>query len=103
MKHSLALALLAITLGAQSITEPVTVAQYDDSVVVYLHGFDLYQDLSLECRLLAADTVADTRTMTLNEQWETPAITMRTGASSFSGVVQCHRYFRRPDLPLHRR
>ncbi len=74
------------------ITEPVSIAQYDDAVVVYLHGFDVartrYPSLELEYRLIFADgSFGDTTTLDLSKEWEKPSIILRKDDTEYAGIV----------------
>ena len=74
------------------ITEPVSVVQYEDAVVIYMHGFDLartrYPSLQLDYRMVSQDgTVGVGRTLDLTEPWETPALTIRKGGTDYAGIV----------------
>lgn len=74
------------------ITEPVSVAQYGDAVVIYLHGFDVargrYPNLQLKYRFILPDgTVGDGRTLDLTNPWEKPAIIVRKGNVTYAGIV----------------
>ena len=80
-------------LPAQVITDPVSVAQYDDAIGVYLHGFDLmresYPDLQLSYRLIQPDgTIDAVQTLDLTEPWEKPGIILRKNSSiEYTGIV----------------
>ncbi len=99
---SLAVALVLGALSATSlaaprvhevvITEPVSVAQYDDAIAVYLHGFDVmrtrHPDLELTYRLIRHDgTAGDARTLDLTEPWEKPGIILRKDGTAYHGIA----------------
>ena len=74
------------------ITEPVSVAQYEDAIVLYLHGFDLaltrFPELQLDYRLILPDgTVGDAKVLNLTEPWEKPSIILRKNGVEYAGVV----------------
>jgi len=74
------------------ITEPVSVAQYEDAIVIYLHGFDValtrYPGLELDYRLIFPDgSVGDARTLDLTKPWEKPAVILRKDGTEYAGIV----------------
>jgi hypothetical protein len=74
------------------ITEPVSIAQFDDAIIVYIHGFDVartrYPALDLEYRMIRTDgSVSDPETQDLTEPWEKPAIILRKDSTEYAGIV----------------
>lgn len=74
------------------ITEPASVRQYDDALVIYLHGFDVmrsrYPALELRYRLVSANGFAgDETTADLTQPWETPAFIIRKDTTEYAGIL----------------
>ena len=74
------------------ITDPVRVAQYDDAIVMYFHGFDVarirFPDLELSYRLIGADgTLGDEVTVELGQEWEKPGIILRKDNTEYAAIV----------------
>ena len=79
-------------IAEEVITEPVSVAQYDDAVVVYLHGFDVfgsrYPALELKYRMILADgTMGAEQTLDLTNVWEKPSIILRKDGTEYAALV----------------
>jgi len=76
----------------QVITEPVSVQQYEDAIMIYLHGFDVmrtrYPALELKYRLIAADGIPEAeKSIDLTQPWEKPAILLRKEPTEYSGIL----------------
>ena len=74
------------------ITEPVSIAQYDDAVIIYLNGFDVarlrYPSLELKYRLILPSGIAGSeKTLDLTKPWEKPAIILRKDSTEYAGIV----------------
>ena len=83
---------VADTVPETVITEPLSVTQYGDAIVIYFHGFDFARDrypaLQLDYRLIdATGAVGDRRTLDLTEPWEKPGIILRKDGTEYAAIL----------------
>ena len=77
---------------AITITDPVSVNQYDDAIALYFAGFDVarrdYPSLELSYRLIHSDgSLGPGRTLDLTKPWEKPGILIRKDNTEYAGIV----------------